>query len=102
MDRAPDTLTAPRTNATPATHPLERAASGWLGHIAADAPELEARWASLDHATRAAVTEVTGGISPESPAAAYADWAMHLALAPGKQTQLVEKAKQHQGDANAF
>jgi polyhydroxyalkanoate synthase len=70
---------------------LERAASGWLGHIAADVPELEARWSALDQTARAAVARVTGGISPVSVAAAYADWALHLALAPGKQMQLAEK-----------
>ena len=92
MDRAPHTIAAPSAEQTLPSHPLERAASGWLGRIAADAPELEARWATLDHAARAAVVSVTGGISPVSLAAAYADWAMHLALAPGKQAQLVEKA----------
>ena len=92
MDRAPHTIAAPSAEQTLPSHPLERAASGWLGRIAADAPELEARWATLDHAARAVVVSVTGGISPVSLAAAYADWAMHLALAPGKQAQLVEKA----------
>ncbi len=93
MDKAPELI----TEAQPAAGwhsslPLERAASGWLGHIAADVPELEARWAALDQGARAAIARVTGGISPVSIAAAYADWAMHLALAPGKQMQLAEKA----------
>jgi polyhydroxyalkanoate synthase subunit PhaC len=97
MDRAPDSLTAALPPATAATtalpaHPWERTASAWLGRIAADAPELEARWASLDPTTRAALAQVTGGVSPVSIAAACADWAMHLALAPGKQVQLAEKA----------
>ena len=92
MDRAPHLIAAQSVDEALPNHPLERAASGWLGHITADAPELEARWATLDHAARAAVSTVTGGISPVSLAAAYADWAMHLALAPGKQAQLVEKA----------
>ena len=92
MDRAPEAVTTPRRNAALPAHPLERAASAWLGQIAADTPELEARWASLDHTTRAALAQLTGGVSPVSIAVASADWAMHLALAPGKQVQLVEKA----------
>ncbi|MFZ2652523.1 MAG: alpha/beta fold hydrolase [Burkholderiaceae bacterium] len=46
----------------------------------------------MDHTTRAALAQFTGGVSPVSIAAACADWAMHLALAPGKQVQLAEKA----------
>ena len=90
MDRTPDS--ALLANAAAFTHPLERAASSWLGRVAADIPELEARWASLDHTTRARIAQLTAGVSPVSLAAASADWAMHLALAPGKQVQLVEKA----------
>jgi polyhydroxyalkanoate synthase len=92
MDRAPDSLTAAPTDMALPTAALERAASGWLGRIAADIPELEARWAAMDHTTRAALAQLTGGVSPVSIAAACADWAMHLALAPGKQVQLAEKA----------
>ena len=39
----------------PAVHPLERAASAWLGHIAADKPELEAHWAGVDRFGHAAL-----------------------------------------------
>ncbi len=92
MDRAPDAVTAVQRGAAPPAPALERAASAWLGRIAADAPELESRWASLDSTTRATLAQLTGGISPVSIAAACADWAMHLALAPAKQVQLTEKA----------
>src|SRR5690606_14941449 len=34
----------------------------------------------------------TAGLSPAALAEAYFDWAAHLATAPGKQSQLVEKA----------
>ncbi len=47
---------------------------------------------SLDRLLHAAVGRFTAGLSPASLALAYADWAMHLASAPGKQRQLVEKA----------
>src|SRR5690625_7418309 len=40
--------------------------------------------------------QVTGGLSPAALTLAYMDWAMHLAAAPGKRTELawkgVEKA----------
>jgi polyhydroxyalkanoate synthase len=92
MDKRIDPVVA---TAAPAAAPsrlaFERAASGWLGHIAADVPALEARWAALDQHTRAAISRVTGGISPVSIAEAYADWALHLAMAPGKRLQLAEK-----------
>ena len=47
---------------------------------------------SIDRLLHAAVGRFTAGLSPASLALAYADWAMHLAGAPGKQRQLVEKA----------
>jgi polyhydroxyalkanoate synthase len=75
----------------PAVHPLERAASAWLGHIAADKPELEAHWAGLDRFGHAMLASLTNGMSPASLVQASTDWALHLALAPGKQGQLVEK-----------
>jgi polyhydroxyalkanoate synthase len=83
---------ATRAPFAPPTLPLERAASAWLGGIAADTPELEQRWAEVDQFTRALIAAFTAGISPLSLAAAYTDWATHLAFAPGKQGQLIEKA----------
>ncbi len=71
---------------------LERAASSWLGRISSDQPELETRWQGMDQAARAAVAQLYGGLSPVSMALAWADWTLHLALAPGKQAQLIEKA----------
>jgi len=46
----------------------------------------------LDKSVHAMVSRVTGGLSPIGLAGAYADWAVHLATAPGKQVQLIEKA----------
>ncbi len=45
-----------------------------------------------DRATRALIARMTLGISPAALWAAYLDWAVHLALSPGKQGRLVEKA----------
>lgn len=46
----------------------------------------------MDRATHAAIAKLTLGLSPASLMAAYFDWLMHLALAPGKRLQLQEKA----------
>jgi polyhydroxyalkanoate synthase subunit PhaC len=45
-----------------------------------------------DRSLHAAVARFTGGLSPAALGAAYLDWATHLANAPGKQMQLVNKA----------
>ncbi|MGF1500562.1 MAG: PHA/PHB synthase family protein [Paracoccaceae bacterium] len=45
-----------------------------------------------DRATRAIVARGTGGLSPAALVAAWSDWAIHLAGAPGKRARLVEKA----------
>lgn len=46
----------------------------------------------MDRAARAGLGRLTGGISPAALAAAYFDWATHLAFSPGKQLQLAGKA----------
>ena len=40
----------------------------------------------------AAMARLTQGLSPETLVASYADWWVHLAMAPGKQKELAEKA----------
>ncbi|SFT01711.1 polyhydroxyalkanoate synthase [Sulfitobacter marinus] len=47
---------------------------------------------ALDKGLKAAQSRFTGGLSPIALATAYADWALHLSSAPGKQLELVEKA----------
>ena len=46
----------------------------------------------LDQIIHAGMANLTGGISPSALWEAYADWAIHLATAPGKQSHLVQKA----------
>ena len=53
------------------------------GHFAAQ---------SLDLAFKANLARLTGGVSPAGLARVYFDWLSHLALSPGKQLELVEKA----------
>ncbi|MBI3707644.1 MAG: alpha/beta fold hydrolase [Proteobacteria bacterium] len=51
-----------------------------------------ARADTVDRMVHAWQARFTLSLSPAALALAYADWAMHLANAPGKQTALVEKA----------
>jgi polyhydroxyalkanoate synthase len=46
----------------------------------------------IDRAAHATLSRFTAGLSPMAIAGAYLDWAAHLAAAPGKQVQLVQKA----------
>jgi polyhydroxyalkanoate synthase len=47
---------------------------------------------TVDRTVNATMAHFTGGLSPGGLAGAYADWALHLTSAPGKQAQLLEKA----------
>jgi polyhydroxyalkanoate synthase len=46
----------------------------------------------IDRSLHAAVARFTAGLSPAALAEAVLDWAAHLAMSPGKQIQLVQKA----------
>jgi polyhydroxyalkanoate synthase len=46
----------------------------------------------VDRSLHAAVAQVTAGLSPAALSHAYLDWATHLAFAPGKRFQLIDKA----------
>jgi polyhydroxyalkanoate synthase subunit PhaC len=45
-----------------------------------------------DRALHASIARFTAGVSPAALAEAYLDWATHLAYAPGKRIQLMDKA----------
>jgi polyhydroxyalkanoate synthase len=47
---------------------------------------------NIDRSVAAATAALTNGISPAAQMLAFADWAMHLAAAPGKQAELAIKA----------
>jgi polyhydroxyalkanoate synthase len=66
--------------AAPARPAAERSTPGFHGLRA------------LDRAFKANLARLTNGISPAGMAALYVDWLAHLALSPGKQLELVEKA----------
>lgn len=54
----------------------------------------EAEAKQLDEAVHAQLSRATFGLSPISLALACIDWAMHLAVSPGKQLQLAQRAMQ--------
>ncbi|WP_374372362.1 PHA/PHB synthase family protein [Dongia sp.] len=65
--------------------------------LAHEAPQHDALWGSvsgetLDRQVHAALARLTAGLSPASLLEAYGDWAVHLAISPGKQAQLLQKA----------
>ena len=47
----------------------------------------------LDRATMASLARLTAGLSPHAMIDAWSDWAMHLARAPGRQLELMERAQ---------
>ena len=47
---------------------------------------------NIDRMINAKLGRLTQGLSPVTMVASYADWWLHLAMAPGKQKELVEKA----------
>ncbi|WP_198162252.1 poly-beta-hydroxybutyrate polymerase N-terminal domain-containing protein, partial [Methylosinus sp. R-45379] len=47
---------------------------------------------AVDRMCEAIKAQFTGGVSPASLALAFFDWSIHLAAAPGKQMELVDKA----------
>jgi polyhydroxyalkanoate synthase len=46
----------------------------------------------LDHAFRAGIAKLTGGLAPTALASAFFDWAVHLVASPGKQLELAGEA----------
>ncbi|PRY26048.1 polyhydroxyalkanoate synthase [Aliiruegeria haliotis] len=58
-----------------------------------DAPNTaNRRYENLDRSIRAKSAQMTNGLSPNASQAAWTDWAKHLARAPGRQQELVERA----------
>jgi polyhydroxyalkanoate synthase subunit PhaC len=86
--RPPVTLSTPKA---PARGPSVAAATT-ATPIDRDSYSVTALADITDRALHASIARFTGGLSPAALAAAYLDWATHLAAAPGKRAQLVDKA----------
>ncbi|MGO4387813.1 PHA/PHB synthase family protein [Microvirga sp. 2YAF29] len=65
--------------------------SNALAHLS-DEAELHRIRDTLDHAAHASLARLTGGLSPAALTAAFTDWAVHLAVSPGKQVELTARA----------
>ncbi|GAB5467578.1 MAG: alpha/beta fold hydrolase [Rhodospirillales bacterium] len=76
-----------RPDSWPAAEPLPLTPAGFE-----ESHSFRAFGEVLDHATRAMIARGTAGLAPSAIMAVWADWAIHLASAPGKQGQLIEKA----------
>ncbi|MBQ0823027.1 polyhydroxyalkanoic acid synthase [Microvirga sp. HBU67558] len=56
-----------------------------------DGAELHRLRDTLDHIAHAGLARLTGGLSPAAIVDAYMDWAVHLAISPGKHVELATK-----------
>lgn len=65
--------------------------------MAAPAPAAPLDSDILNRVTRAALAKMTGGLSPYAAMKAWADWAAHLAVAPGRQIEIIERAQRNAG-----
>jgi len=62
-------------------------------HGASDGPSHA--HAALDRSAMASLARMTSGLSPHAILDAWGDWAMHLARAPGRQIELMERAQEN-------
>jgi polyhydroxyalkanoate synthase len=77
---------------TPARTAADVAAGAQAGLSETPSPQPHA-FAALDRGAMATLARATAGVSPHAVADAWSDWAMHLARAPGRQLELVERAQ---------
>jgi polyhydroxyalkanoate synthase len=91
----PMTPVAPAEGAAAATLPERRPAGASLPPPVPDGRAEELRThETLDRALRAMLARFTNGVSPHAAATAWADWALHIARAPGRQVELAQRAQQ--------
>src|SRR3712207_707290 len=80
----------PQQPSTPSAVNTVTSAPARSGNGRSDA-ELHQLRDALDHIAHASLAGLTGGLSPAAIAAAFMDWAVHLAISPGKQAELAAK-----------
>ncbi|SHN00684.1 PHA/PHB synthase family protein [Roseibium suaedae] len=66
--------------------------AGYPGGFGPDSPGATVFAETLDRVARATLARASLGISPVALWSAYLDWFLHLAISPGKQGKLAEKA----------
>ncbi len=52
-------------------------------------------YSSLDRSAMGSLARMTSGLSPHAVLDAWGDWAMHMARAPGRQMELMERAQEN-------
>ncbi len=75
----------------PVAEPVPPAGRAFPVPFAGPVESADALHEITDRAYHAAIASMTLGISPISLLQAWQDWALHLAISPGKQQQLLEK-----------
>ncbi|WP_262268429.1 PHA/PHB synthase family protein [Microvirga yunnanensis] len=90
-DRTPKALAVPSPGQKPDRPPATMPPPIPVALSSEDA-ELHQIRDTLDHAAHAGLARLTGGLSPAALTAAYMDWAVHLAISPGKQLELAARA----------
>ena len=88
--------------AAPALKQPQTPAPVAVAHEAEELSAVDAAAEIIDRAYHANVARLTGGLSPGALANAYFDWLSHLAMAPGKQGQLAQKAMKKSARLGAY
>src|SRR5271165_2671064 len=98
MDQAPALLPANQREKAMAealaTHVLERAKAPRVAALARPrrAGDGQPNFHTVDRLVRAMLARATQGVSPNALVQTWADWAVHLAQAPGKRLELMQQA----------
>jgi len=98
MDQAPALLPANQRekaiSEALATHVLERAKAPRVAALARPrrAGDGQPNFHTVDRLVRAMLARATQGVSPNALVQTWADWAVHLAQAPGKRLELMQQA----------
>src|SRR5918993_5581629 len=90
--RSPKAQPAPLPKRRSDQLPARTLPSKTLQSLPSDDAELHRIRDALDHAAHASLARLTSGLSPAAVFDAYMDWAVNLAISPGKQVELATKA----------